>query len=175
MAVSKQKKAEILKGLEEKFGKAKAIYFAEYRSIPVKDITALRKKMTDAGIDYVVAKKTLMRLAAKKHNLPEISNEFLTGPVAAVIGYDDVVAPSKFLAEFGKTNENLKIIGGILEGKLLSKADAVAMSKLPSKEELLAQLVRALNGPISGFHGVGHGLLSKFVRTVDAVREKQSQ
>ena len=174
MAVSKQKKNEILKQLEEKFAKAKAVYFAEYRGIPVKEITKLRKKMVGEGIDYVVAKKTLIRLAAKNSNLPEVDKSLLTGPVAAVFGYDDVVKPSKLLAEFGKTQEGLKIVGGLLDGKILSKADAVAMSKLPSREELLAKLVGSMKAPVSGFHGVLHGVLSKFVRTLDAVSKKSN-
>lgn len=174
MAVSKQKKVEVLKGLEEKFAKAKAVYFAEYRSIDVKSITELRKKLRENGVDYVVAKKTLIRLAAKNNNLPDLSKEMMTGPVAAVFGYDDIVIPSKLIHEFSKKNENLKLIGGLIEGKLLSKADAMKMANLPSKEQLLAQLVGSMKAPISGFHGVLHGVMSKFVRTVAAVRDKKS-
>jgi len=174
MAITKEKKGQILKNLEDKFSKAKAIYFAEYRGLSVKDATELRKRLREAGVDYVVAKKTLMLLAAKNQNLPEISEEMLTGPVAAVFGYDDVVIPSKTVKDFAGIEEKIKLIGGIMEGKILSAAEAIQIASLPSREQLLAQLVATMNSPISGFHGVLHGLLGKFVRTVDAVRTKKA-
>jgi len=173
MAVTRQKKEEILQKLEDKFSRAKAVYFAEYRGVPVKDVTELRKEMVKSGIDYVVAKKTLMMLAAKNQNLPEITKEMLTGPVVAVFSYDDLIKPSKMIVDFAKNHEGVKLIGALLEGKMLDAKGANAMAKLPSKEELLSKLVGSMQAPISGFHGTMHGLLSKFIRTLDAVKAKK--
>jgi len=75
MAITKAKKGQILKDLEEKFSRAKSIYFAENKGLSVKDVTLLRKKLHDSGADFVVAKKTLMKLAAKNQKLPEITDE----------------------------------------------------------------------------------------------------
>ncbi len=173
MAVTKAKKADVLKKLEEKFSRAKAVYFSDYRGIPVKKLGALRKKLREAGVDYVVAKKTLYKIALKKNNLPEAPDEIMTGPVGAAIGYDDVVVPVKILNDFAKDAEQLQILGGIAEGKILSKAQAKELALLPSKEQLLAKLVGALKSPIYGFHGALSGVLRKFVYAMAAVRDKK--
>ncbi len=164
MAITKSKKGQILKELEEKFSRAKSVYFAENKGLSVKNVTALRKKLHDNGMDFVVAKKTLMKLAAKKQNLPEISDEVLVGPIAAVIGYDenDLITPSKMVKDFGDSVENKVVLtGGIMEGRLLGKAEAVELASLPSKQQLLARLVGSMKSPLTGFYMVIKGLSEK--------------
>lgn len=162
MAITKKQKDQILKNLEEKFSKAQAIYFAENKGLTVKDVSALRKKLFESGIDFVVAKKTLMKLAAKSQNLPEITDDILTGPIAAVIGYQDMIIPSKIVKDFGATVENRVVLtGGLMEGKLLSKAQANELASLPSKQQLLGMLVGTMKAPITGFYMVLRGLRDK--------------
>ncbi|MCC6643856.1 50S ribosomal protein L10 [Candidatus Peregrinibacteria bacterium] len=169
MAITKEKKSSVLKKLEEKFAKAQAIYFAENKGLKVKDVTKLRQNLRDQGIDFVVAKKTLMKLAAKNQNLPEISDDLLPGPIAAVIGYEDMIIPSKLVKDFGATVENkIVLTGGIMEGKLLSQAEAVKLASLPSKIQLLAQLVGTMKAPITGFYMVLKGLKDKAPASAEA-------
>lgn len=172
MAVNKAKKEEVLKILEDKFAKAKAIYFSDYRGLTVKQVGQLRRKLRENGVDYYVAKKTLMRLSAKNVNLPEIPNDIMTGPVGAVFGYDDVVLPVKTLHTFAKNSEKLEILGGFVDGKYISKSEAMTLAELPSREELLAKLVGSMKSPISGFHGVLSGVMRSFVYALKAVSEK---
>jgi large subunit ribosomal protein L10 len=173
MAVAKAKKSEILKEVTDKFGRAKAVYFSAYRGVNVKKMVALRKKLHQSGIDYVVAKKTLFQIAAKNNNLPEIPKEIMQGPVAAAFSYDDVVMPAKALYEFNKEAEQIEILGGFVDGKYISKAEAKELATLPSRTELLGRLVGTLKSPISGFHGVLSGVLRKFVLALAAVRDKK--
>ncbi len=173
MAVTKAQKEEILKRLEDHFAKAKAVYFAQNKGLAVKKVTDLRKKLHKEGIDFVVAKKTLMKIAAKKNNLPEISGEVMEGPIAAAFGYSDVVVPAKLLYEFSKENENLQLLGALVEGKLIGKAEAKELATLPSREELLAKLVGSMKAPISGFHGVLAGTLRKLVYALKAIQDKK--
>jgi large subunit ribosomal protein L10 len=174
MAITKQKKGQILKELEEKFSRAQAVYFAENKGLTVKDVSSLRRKLREQGIDFVVAKKTLMKLAAKNQNFPEITDEVLPGPIGAAFSYVDAIAPSKIIRDFDKEGIKVSLTGGIMEGRLIDKAEALQLAKLPSKQELLAKLVGCLQSPISGFHGVLHGVLSKFVRTMDAYRTSKN-
>jgi large subunit ribosomal protein L10 len=104
-----------------------------------------------------------MKIAAKSQNLPEISDEVLTGPIAAVIGYsEDTITPSKIVKDFGDTVENKVVLtGGIMEGKLLSKAQAMELASLPSKQQLLAMLVGTMKAPLTGFYMVIKGLSEK--------------
>ncbi len=173
MAITKEKKADVLKDLDDKFGKAMAVYFADYRGLSVTDMGELRKKLREEGIDFRIAKKTLMRLSLKNSKLPEAPSEVMEGPVGAAFGYDDTIAAVKILHTFGKENDNLKILGGLVEGKFITQAEATELAKLPSKEELLAKLVGSMKSPISGFHGVLAGLLRNFVYVLKAVEEKK--
>ncbi len=174
MPVTKQQKAEILKELNDKFGKAKAIYFSKNKGLPVKKVGDLRKKLFKEGVELMVAKKTLFRLASKNNNLPELPNELMDGPVSAAFGYGDVISPARVLYDFAKENENLELLGGLVEGRLLSKAEAKHLATLPSREVLLAKLVGSMKSPISGFHGVLAGVLRKFVYGLKAVHDKKA-
>jgi len=174
MAVTKAHKGDVLKNLEEKFARAKAIYFAQNNGLKVKKVTDLRKKLHKEGIDFVVAKKTLMKIAAKKNNLPELTDEMMSGPVAAAFSYEDVVAPAKLLYDFSKENENLQLLGALVEGKLVNKAMAKQLATLPSKMELLAKLVGSMKAPISGFHGALSGIMRKMVYVLKSLQDKQA-
>ncbi len=174
MAVTKAKKSEVLNELNDKFGQAKAIFFAQNKGLEVKKITDLRKKLHKEGVEMVVAKKTLMRLAAKNNNLPELSDAMMTGAVSASISKTDVVAPARLLYQFAKDNENLVLLGGIIDGKLVSAAEAKQLATLPSKEVLLAKLVGSMKAPISGFHGTLSGIMRKFVYGLKAVHDKKA-
>jgi large subunit ribosomal protein L10 len=174
MAVTKAQKGEILTALTDNFARAKAVYFAQNKGLQVKKVTDLRKKLHKEGIDLVVAKKTLMKIAAKKNNLPDISDDVMEGAIAAAFSYGDVVAPAKILYDFSKENENLQLLGGIVEGKLLNKAEAKQLATLPSRKELLAKLVGSMKSPISGFHGVLAGVLRKLVYGLKAVHDKKA-
>lgn len=175
MAITKEKKEEILKGLEEKFGRAKSVYFADYRGLTVKEMGEMRKKLREDGVDYVVAKKTLIKLSVKNSNLPEIPSELMEGPVGAAFGYEDEIAPVKALHLYGKRVEALNILGGLVEGKYVSKAQAIELAKLPSKDELLAKLVGSIKAPISGFHGILSGILRNFVYVINAYKEEKAK
>ncbi len=173
MAVTKAKKEEVLKNLEDKFSKAKSVYFADYRGLTVKNLSDLRRKLRENNVDYVVAKKTLMKISVKNVNLPEIPDYVMEGPVGAAFAYDDEISAVKTLSEFKKQAESLQILGGLVEGKYVSKEEAAQLAALPSREELLAKLVGSMKSPISGFHGVLSGVLRNFVGVVDAYREKK--
>ncbi len=174
MPVTKAKKSEVLQGLEEKFSRAKSVYFTTNKGIPVKKMTDLRKKLHKEGIDLVVAKKTLIRIAAKKNTASELSDEIMQGPVAAAFSYTDEIAPAKVLYQFSKENETIELIGGIVSGVVMNKAQAKQLATLPSKQELLAKLVGTMIAPVQGLHGGLSGVLRKMVYAVRAVHDKKA-
>ncbi len=163
MPITKSQKGQILKDLEEKFSRAKSVYFAENKGLSVKNVTDLRRKLHAEGVDMVVAKKTLMKLAAKNQNLPEISDEVIPGPIAAVIGYgEDTILPSRLVKEFGDgVEKKVELTGGIMDGKLLSRAQAMELASLPSKVQLLARLVGTMKAPLTGLYMIFKGLSEK--------------
>ena len=174
MALTKEQKNDILKDLIEQMKSAKSVVFADYQGLSVKDMKDLRGKLREKGVQFKVAKKTLMKIAAKDSGL-ELPDEALEGPVGAAFSMEDEVAAAKTLHNFGKENENLKLRGAIFEGRVLSIKETKELALIPGKEELYGKLVYLLKSPISGFHGVLNNTLAGFVRTLDAVREKQEQ
>ena len=172
MAVTKEKKQVILKDLEERFQKAKSVYFSHYRGLDVKSLENLRKQMREQQIDFKVAKKTLMRIAAKNKGLEDIPEDFMEGPVGATFSYEDELAGAKLLYAFAKSNEALEILGGIIEGRFVSKAEAIELAQLPSRNELIAKLLGSIKSPISGFYSVLSGVMRNFVYVLKEIHDK---
>lgn len=169
---TRQQKEAIVKDLAEKLKNSKAAVFAEYKGLTVKDITALRKELRSQGVDFKVLKKTLIDLSLKDAGIEAKANE-LEGQIAIAVSSGDEVAAAKIIANFSKANENLKIAGGILGKDALSKEEVVALSKLPSKEELLAKFVGTINAPVSGFVNALAGNIRNLVQVLKAVSDSK--
>lgn len=175
MPKNKIQKGEIFRNLSEKIKKSKSIVFAGFNALGVKDNEALRDKLRNEKSEYYVAKKTLINLALKENKL-DIDVRNFDGKVAAVFSYEDEVAPAKILGNFRKDKDKenrIFFLGGILEGKLLSKDQVEALAKLPSKTELYAKMVGSLNAPISGFVNALAGNLRNLVNVLKAIEEKK--
>lgn len=150
MAVSKQKKVDILAKLNDKFSKAKSLVFVNFHGIPVATITEMRNKLRAEGTGYVVAKKTLIRRAFDKLGL---AGELpaLEGEIAVAFGNDDI-APARGIYEYQKkAPEMVKIVGGVFEGKIVDQAMMMSIATIPAREVLYGQFVNVINSPIQGF------------------------
>lgn len=175
MAVSKAKKTEILQELTAKFSRSKSVIFAANHGLTVSEIKQLRAELRKAGAEFQVAKKTLLEKASIDSGNGAISKEILDGPVGATFSYEDQVAAAKVLAKFAKDHEKLVLVAGIMDGNALNKDSVVALSKLPSREELLAKLLGSMQAPLSKFVGMGNALIGGFVRVMNAVREQKEK
>ncbi len=171
MAITKQKKTEILQELVDKFGRSKSVVFSDYRGLDVASVSDLRGKLREKDAETKVAKKTLIRLAAKESGIGELSDEIMAGPVSATFSYEDEMAGLKVLFNFSKENENLKLLGGIINGEVIGTDEIVQLAKLPGQEELLAKLIGSMNAPVSGFVGILGNVLGGFVRVLNAYKE----
>ena len=175
MPLTKEQKTGILDGMIQNMKDAKAVVFADFQGLTVKDMKELRGKMREKGVSYQVAKKTLIKLAAKEAGFPELTEETLQGPVGVAFSMEDEISAAKLIHTTAKTNENLKLRGALFEGRVLSIAETKELAMLPGREELLAKFVYILKSPLQGFHGVLNNTVSGFVRVLDAIREKQEQ
>lgn len=161
MAKTLQKKQVELTKLEEKFPKAQSMVFVDYTGMTVGEATSIRKKAKASGTEYLVAKKTLMKKAAEKAGVQGFDGASLSGNVAVLLGYDDVIAPAKVASEFAKTSEHLKVLSGVMESSFINKAAVMQLASLPSKQELYYMLVSVLNAPIAGFVRALSGIADK--------------
>jgi large subunit ribosomal protein L10 len=173
MAITKQKKSEILADLENEFKTSKSTAFTAYSGITVTQIQELRRKLREGSARMIIAKKTLIQLAAKNAGLKEIPAESMEGPVAAVFSHEDEMAGLQILHGAKEDFEQVEILGGVFDGEVLDKAKAQQLAQLPSKQALLGQIVGLLISPLRGFVGVGGGLVGGFVRVLDSVREQK--
>lgn len=176
MPLTRDDKKALVKDLTEKIQNSKSVTFVSYRGISVSEMDDLRSKMRETGSEFKITRKTLMKIAAKEAGIAdEIPSDVLDGPVAMAFSMEDAVSGPKALFNFSKANENLKLLGALYEEGVLSSEQAIALAKTPSREELLAKLVGSMKSPISGFHGTLHGVMSGFVRVVNAYKDTKPQ
>ena len=150
MAISKQKKVDILDKLGEKLSAAKSIVFVNFHGIPVATVTEMRNKLRAEGTGYTVAKKTLIKRAFSKLGLAG-ELPVLDGEIAVAYGSDDI-APARGIYEYQKKSpEMVKIVGGVFEGKIVDQATMMSIATIPGREALLGQFVNVINSPIQGF------------------------
>jgi len=170
---NKSAKQKIVEEIKEKFKRAQAVVLVDYRGLDVQQVTELRKRFREAGVDYKVYKNTLMTRA-----LNELESEgivpYLTGPNAVAYGYDDPVTPAKIISEFAKDHDKPEIKVGMIAGKAIDAEEVKALASLPSKEVLVAQVLGGLNAPITGMVNVLQGNIRNLVYVLNAVSEKKS-
>jgi len=152
MAISKQKKGEILEGLKKIFQEAKTVVFVNFHKLTVADATALRNALRKEGVNYLVAKKTLtkkaMELVKTEGELPPLDGELA---LAYLDKGEDIISPARGISEFGKTHKGVvSILGGVFGGKLIGKDEMAAIALIPSMQTLRAQFVNVINSPIQG-------------------------
>lgn len=173
MPKSKIQKQEILRTLDEQIKRSKAVIFTGFNALGVADNEALRAQLRAVGGEYYVPKKTLLKRVLKDNGFAEPQEDVLTGKVAAVFSYEDEVAAAKTVKAFSKDKtDKIFFLGGVMEGRLLSKEEAIALASIPSKQELYAKLVGSINAPVSGFVNVLAGNLRGLVNVLKAMSEK---
>ncbi|HEX9721948.1 MAG TPA: 50S ribosomal protein L10 [Candidatus Paceibacterota bacterium] len=173
MPKSKAQKQEILNSLQENLDKQKAIVFVDYKGLKVGDMVALRNQLKEVGSRLVVAKKTLLSKALKEKRI-KADIKGMNGQMGAVFAYEDPIVPMKTVHTFGKQNEHVKILGGYFENEIQSASQITAIATLPSREQLLGQLVGAMAQPISGFATVLQGNIKGLVIALNAIKNKQA-
>lgn len=174
MAKTKQQKEKMITDLSEGIKSAKSVVFANFQGLKVKDSEELRGICRKQNIGYIASKKTFLKKVLSSLGFADIDVEKFEGGVAAVLGREDEVAPAQILMDFAKKNELLRVYGGILEGKFIDSAKVTELSRLPSKQQLLGQLVGTLNAPVSGFVNALAGNIRNLVSVLNNVKESKS-
>jgi large subunit ribosomal protein L10 len=170
MAITRQKKEAILQDLIDKFGRSQSVVFADYRGLDVASISDLRRELRKGAAEMKVAKKTLINLAAKD-TVGQLDPSTMEGPVVATFSYEDPLSGIQILYKFSKKNENIKLLGGIVDGKMVGPDVIQQYAKLPTREELLAKFIGSINAPLSGFVGIGSSLVGGIVRALSAYKD----
>jgi large subunit ribosomal protein L10 len=171
LSLNIEEKKEVVAEVSERLAKAQAVVLAEYRGIPVEQITVLRSQARASGVYLRVLKNTLARRAVKGTPFEKLSDQ-MVGPLMYGIAQDPV-AGAKVVSEFAKENEQFVIKAGAMPNSLMSVQDIKALATLPSREELLAKLLGTMQAPMAKLVRTMNEVPGKFVRTLAAVEAKQ--
>ncbi|MFA6227966.1 MAG: 50S ribosomal protein L10 [Patescibacteria group bacterium] len=164
MPKTKSQKAVILQNLEDKLAKMKAAVMFNFSGIEVKELNKLREKCREEGIDYLVAKKTLLKKALNEQKLKEVAEKDFSGEIATLFSYEDEVAPARILAAFAKDQDKIQFAGGIFEGQYIDAVKVRELSLIPSRQVLLGKLVGCIANPLSGI-----------ARVLNAIKESKEK
>lgn len=146
--MNREEKAQVIEELTEKLRSGSAV-IVDYQGMNVAQSTRLRARSRESGVEFVVAKNTLAQRAANEAGVEGL-DQFLAGPTAIAFA-EDAVAGAKLMSEFSDEVEAFEIKGGILDdGRIMDAEDVVALSRLPGREQLLAQLLGAIQSPLAG-------------------------
>jgi large subunit ribosomal protein L10 len=145
-----EQKQQAVAALADTLQNAVTGVLAEYKGINVAADTKLRSELRAAGVQYAVVKNTLLKLAAEKAGLAELS-PYLSGTTALATSDSDYVAAARILSKYAATSKTFKIKSGFLEGSVISEAKLESLAKLPSREVLLATVCNAFQAPIAAF------------------------
>jgi large subunit ribosomal protein L10 len=163
-------KEQAIQELSDLIGRSKGAILTDYRGFTVSEITELRKRLREKGAVYHVVKNTLFKRAIQDG---EGLNQYLEGPTAIAFALEDPVAPTKALLDFIKEKKKGEVKAGYIEGVVYTEPQVDALSKLPPRDVLIAQVVGAIQSPLTSLVGTLDGIISNFVRTVQAVADKQ--
>jgi len=150
------------------------VVLADCTGLTVGDTNALRFKLREVRGELKVAKNTLVKLAAAGTQVEQLTDD-LRGPNSMVLAYEDPVAVAKALVEFAKDNDNVRIKVGVLEGNRIDAEAVTALSKLPSKEVLIAQLLSVMVAPATGLVQALSGIPRKLLYALNAIKEQKEQ
>jgi large subunit ribosomal protein L10 len=169
--VNREEKVRVIESLTAKLRAGSAV-LVDYQGMDVARSTDLRRRSREAGVDFVVAKNTLTRRAADEAGVEGLQ-EFLVGPTALAFS-EDPVASAKLMAEFADQVESFALKGGLLEGgRILAESDVVALSKLPGRDQLLAQIVGGISSPLTGLVTVLNNTVQGLVVALGQIAEQK--
>jgi large subunit ribosomal protein L10 len=177
MAISREAKESAVAQLSDELGRIKLAVMTDYRGLTVREVEELREALRKEGMTYRVTKNTLLRLASKNNPaLAEIDPAAFTGPTALAMGFDDEMAPARVIFQYAKTHQALEIVGAITaDGQVLDAAQVKALATLPSREQLIAQVVGTIAAPLSGFVGVMSGNVRSIINVLNALSEAKAE
>lgn len=173
MGLNRSEKAAVVEEIGAKIADAEAIVVAEYRGLEVEAITVLRRKARESGVYLRVLKNTLARRAIAGTPF-EVLTEQLSGPLLYAVSTDPVAA-ARVLNDFAKGNPKLVLKAGAMRNSLLDTNAVKALATMPSRDELLAQLLGTMQAPVAKFVRTLNEVPGKFVRTLAALEKQKAE
>jgi large subunit ribosomal protein L10 len=168
-------KAQKIEDLVQKLRDSKGTVLLDYRGLDVAAITQLRRELDQGGVEFHVAKNTLLRIAADRAEVT-ITPDLLVGPTAVAFGWRDEVGPAKILSDYARRSRGLvEVKGGVVAGRSMTAAEIGRLAELPPREVLLAQLLGVLQAPLSRTLGVLQAPAREVAGLLQALADRKGQ
>lgn len=173
-----QAKVEAVELLKDKFERSSIVITTNYSGLPVSEMTELRRALREAEVEYRIIKNSLAYIAADEAGKPAIK-DVINGPTGVAFGYEDPLAPAKALSNYIRTTRSaLAIVGGEMDGKTLTSDQVNQLATLPGREELVAQVLMRMNGPVTSLVNVLNGPIAGLARVlqghVDSLQQQEA-
>ncbi|MGD9161193.1 MAG: 50S ribosomal protein L10 [Desulfobacteraceae bacterium] len=172
--MDKDTKKAFIDVMNERLKKAQATYVVDYQGLDVESMNKIRGELRKIDAEFYVVKNRLLKLASKDTDSESIVDQF-TGPCAIAVTYDDVVAPAKVLVDLEKDLAELEIKVGQTSGKMMDVDGIKKLAKLPGREQLLAQVLSAMQAVPTSFVRVTNGVLGNFMNVLKAIETAKQE
>lgn len=168
-----EEKQKIVKEIEEKLRESMLVIFTDYRGIKVDEVTDLRNRLRMPGVEFKVLKNTMTEFALQNTGNPEIIPH-ISGPNAVLFSQEDPVNPTKAIYEFAKQYKKLEVKVAILEGQMIMPERVKALSELPPRDVLVAQVLGTMQAPIASLVYVLDANITGLARALEQIREQKA-
>lgn len=173
MPKTRTQKEESVAKLQEKLSRAKALVFADYKGLNMKQLSELRDKLREVNSEFSITKNTLLSRAFQTTNYQLPTTNFFEGPIATLFAYDDEISPIKLLVKTLKDTAIGKIKAGFLGTEILDEARINKLALLPTKDELRGKTVGVLVAPLQGMLSVLNGNLRNLVYALSEIQKQR--
>ncbi len=171
--MKRSEKEAIVAEVADKASRAVAMYFADFSRMTVEEETDLRREFRKAGVEYTVAKNTLVKKALERVTGYDTVLNKLVGPTGIAFAYDDVAAPARIIKKFADKTGKFALKAAVLEKQVYDGSKLDQIAKMPSRKEIVASILGSLQSPIVGIVGVLHAIPRDLVNVVDALEKKK--
>lgn len=172
-SLDRKEKEKVVTNLREGLGRAYGTFLVDYQGLNVEALTRLRRELTEANIEFKVVKNRLLLIACQKTDTA-VLKDYIAGPCALAITYDDVVMPAKVLTKLSQDYEALEIKIGQINGKIVELPAIKRLAQLPSREVLLSQLLFSLSSVPAFFVRTLSEMLRKLVNVLEAIERQKA-
>jgi large subunit ribosomal protein L10 len=172
--LNREQKRDFVAEMNSRLHKAQAVFLVDYQGLDVEAMNRIRMELRKAGIEFQVIKNRLLKLATDNTETESL-REFLVGPCAMAISYDDLIKPAKILVELSKEHKNLTIQAGQISGKPMDAGGIQKLAQLPGREELIAQVLSAMQGVPTSLVRVLNGVVFNLLNVIKAIEKKKAE
>lgn len=171
--MDRKQKETVIRELQENLGKACGAFLVDYQGLNVETLTKLRRELREANVEFQVVKNRLLSRAVQGTETA-VLKDYLTGPSALAITYDEIIRPAKVLTKFSQENEALEIKVGQINGKIVDLPGIKRLAELPPQEILIAQLLFCLSGVPTSFVRLLSEIPRSLITVLDAIRAQKA-